>query len=154
MVAGDAAVAARFDAIRRQVLEKRRDGEKLRQEVAAMREKMRNHLDTSDREGFDLKQGRGGITDIEFMVQYAVLRWAADHPALVAWSDNIRLLETLAGEGLLAADRAGELVAAYQRLRNAHHRRTLEERPAKVPWSELRGERELVERQWQQWMAP
>ena len=151
-VAGDEGVKARFDAVRRRVLVRSRDPEALRREVVEMREKMRAHLDRSDGDHFDLKQGRGGITDIEFMVQYAVLRWAASCPALTGWSDNIRLLETLAREGLLAGEAAEGLILAYQRLRHAYHRCTLQERPALVAQEELREERAVVERQWRGWM--
>ena len=39
-----------------------------------MREKMRKHLGKDAKDGkFSLKQGSGGIVDIEFMVQFAVL---------------------------------------------------------------------------------
>jgi len=151
-VAGDEGVKARFDAVRRRVLVRSRDPEALRREVVEMREKMRAHLDRSDGDHFDLKQGRGGITDIEFMVQYAVLRWAASYPALTGWSDNIRLLETLAQEGLLAGEAAEGLILAYQRLRHAYHRCTLQERPALVAQEDLREERAVVERQWREWM--
>ena len=44
----------------------------------------------------DVKQDPGGITDIEFLVQYLVLREAYRYPDLVRWSDNIRQLEALA----------------------------------------------------------
>ena len=151
-VTGDEGVKARFDAVRRRVLQRPRDPEVLRREVVEMREKMRAHLDRSDEDRFDLKQGRGGITDIEFMVQYAVLRWAASHPALTGWSDNIRLLDSLAAEGLLAGDAAEGLILAYQRLRHAYHRCTLQEQPALVAQEELPEERAVVERQWREWM--
>ncbi|MBE1118754.1 hypothetical protein IH683_23820, partial [Escherichia coli] len=44
---------------------------------------------------FDLKHDAGGIVDIEFMVQYAVLAWSGKHPALLEFTDNIRILEGL-----------------------------------------------------------
>ncbi len=151
-VAGDERVRGRFEAVRRRILRRTRDPVALRREVVEMREKMRAGLDRSDARRFDLKQGRGGMTDLEFVVQYAVLRWAAEHPELVAWSDNIRLLETLAGEGLLEGGRAEGLILAYQRLRHAAHRCTLQEEPALVAQEALREERALVERQWREWM--
>ena len=48
-----------------------------------MREKMRKHLGQEYKDGkFSLKQGSGGIVDIEFMVQFAVLAWSHEHPQL------------------------------------------------------------------------
>ena len=151
-VAGPPPLADAFDALRRRVLQRPRDADELRRDVVTMREKMRRHLDRSDARHFDLKQGRGGITDIEFMVQYAVLKEAAHHPELTAWTDDIRLLETLAAAGLMTGEAAEGLILAYQRLRHAAHRCTLAERPARVPRGELVQERALVERQWAAWM--
>ena len=48
-----------------------------------MREKMRAHLGSKAGDaGFDLKHDRGGIVDLEFMVQYQVLAHAETHPEL------------------------------------------------------------------------
>jgi hypothetical protein len=44
---------------------------------------------------FHLKQDPGGIADIEFMVQYAVLAHAHRYPALLTYTDNIRQLDGL-----------------------------------------------------------
>lgn len=45
-----------------------------------MRGKMRAALETKDPGLFDLKQGAGGIVDIEFLVQFWVLAWSNAHP--------------------------------------------------------------------------
>jgi glutamate-ammonia-ligase adenylyltransferase len=147
-VAGDAALAERFAQIRREILRHERDPEALRREVREMRARMRRELDKSRAGRFDLKQGRGGIADIEFMVQYAVLRWANAYPDLADWTDNIRLLETLSRYDLLPGDAAAELTAAYKALRAAYHRSALQEEPTVVPDDELRPERERVTSLW------
>jgi glutamate-ammonia-ligase adenylyltransferase len=82
---------------------------------------------------FDLKQGRGGIADIEFIVQYSVLRWAAEHPELTVWTDNVRLLETLDRLRCCRARAAADLTDAYKALRAAYHRNALQETPGVVP---------------------
>jgi glutamate-ammonia-ligase adenylyltransferase len=97
---------------------------------------------------FDLKQGRGGIADIEFIVQYSVLRWAAEHPDLAVWTDNIRLLETLARLSLLPGQAASDLTDAYKALRRAYHRSALQEQSKTVPENELVPERERVQALW------
>ncbi len=121
-IAGDPALAERFRAVRRETLCRSRPSDKLRQEVRDMRAKMREQLDRTRPGRFDLKQGRGGIADIEFMVQYSVLRWAGDHPDLADWTDNIRLLETLSRHALLPGGAAEDLTRAYKSLRAAYHR--------------------------------
>jgi glutamate-ammonia-ligase adenylyltransferase len=148
VVAGDERVKARFDAIRREVIACPREEQRLRTEVVEMREKMRAGLDKSGAERFDLKQGAGGIVDIEFMVQYTVLRWANDHPDLLVWTDNIRLLETLSRLGLLRDHAAERLMGVYKVLRAAYHRSALQDQPPLVASDTLSEERALVRDIW------
>ena len=147
-VAGDQEVISRFQEIRRAVLSQQRDPDRLRSEVVEMREKMRDSLDKSNDELFDLKQGLGGIADIEFMVQYAVLSWAHKYPDLLDWTDNIRLLDGLARHGIFADDVAQSLADAYRSFRSAAHRLTLQERPALVSQDKLETERTRVREIW------
>ena len=152
-VAGDAAPAERCGLIRHAVICRPRDPERLREDVRAMRARMRDNLDKSGRGRFDLKQGRGGIADIEFMVQYSVLRWAARYPDLAFWTDNIRQLETLARLDLLPGQTTADLTAAYKALRGAYHRSTLQDQPKTVPDDALLTERARVRGLWRELMG-
>ena len=152
VVAGDPAIAEAFDTIRRAVLGQKRDREKLRQEVLEMRDKMRSQLSKDEEGAFDLKQGRGGIADIEFMVQYAVLAWACDYPALLDYTDNIRLLEGLAACSLMPPDDVALLSDAYRAYRARVHRLKLQDLPAIAGEDEFRNYREGVVRIWREWM--
>lgn len=151
-IAGDADLCARFEATRRRILSRERDPETLRTAVREMREKMRASLDRSTDERFDLKQGAGGIADIEFMVQYAVLRWACRYPDLLQWSDTIRLLETLESRRILPEGQAEMLADCYRAFRTAHHRNVLQERPGTMPLDRLEGERARVRAAWRELM--
>ncbi len=151
-VAGDPLLAERFGRVRREILCMEREPEGLRKDVREMRERMRENLDKTRGGRFDLKQGRGGIADIEFMVQYSVLRWAARHPELADWTDNVRLLETLARLELLPGNRAEDLTAAYKDLRAAYHRSALQEQPTTVPEDRLVKPRERVRMLWRELM--
>lgn len=153
VVTGDHDLAQAFAAVRREVLGRKRDPQALQCEVREMRERMRLELADRDPEHFDLKQGRGGIADIEFMVQYHVLRYAHAHPGLLVWSDNIRLLETLGAEGLLAPGDAAYLADAYRHYRARVHQLTLQELPAVVAATEFRDLRDRVIVLWQQVMG-
>jgi glutamate-ammonia-ligase adenylyltransferase len=148
-VAGDDHLAVRITGMRNQVLRLERDPAELRDQVADMREKMRAGLDRSREDLFDIKQGRGGITDIEFMVQYAVLRWAREYPALTAWTDNIRLLETLADVGVMDPSLGESLVLAYQRFRDTYHHLTLQDQPGLLKGGALEAERRQVMAAWE-----
>jgi [glutamine synthetase] adenylyltransferase / [glutamine synthetase]-adenylyl-L-tyrosine phosphorylase len=152
-VAGDASLAGRFAEVRRAIICRPRDPERLRADVCAMRARMREHLDKAGRGRFDLKQGHGGIADIEFMVQYAVLRWAAQHPALAVWTDNIRCLETLARLDLFPGAAAADLTDAYKALRGVYHRSALQDQSRTVPDDALLPERERVRALWRELMG-
>ncbi|KRT55685.1 Glutamine synthetase adenylyltransferase [endosymbiont of Ridgeia piscesae] len=152
-VAGDPKAKARFEAVRRHILGQPREVQRLRAEVLEMREKMRQSLDKSSAAQFDLKQGRGGIVDIEFMVQYAVLRWAHQHPELLEWTDNVRLLETLSRLGLLAGDTAELMTGAYKVFRAVYHRNALQDQAALIVDDQLTEERAMVREAWADLMA-
>jgi len=151
-VAGDRALAERFGQVRREILCREREPKQLRSDVRAMRERMRKNLDRTRNGWFDLKQGHGGIVDIEFMVQYLVLRWVARYPALADWTDNVRLLETLARLDLLPGTAAADLTDAYKALRAAYHRSALQEQPTRIPDTQLVGPREQVQARWRELM--
>ena len=152
-VAGDLKPAARFNEIRHEILCQERDPDSLRKDICEMRERMRKELVSKDPEIFDLKQGVGGITDIEFLVQYGVLRWANEYPDLVKFTDNIRLLEGFSRHKLMKSKDAESLSDAYRNLRAKIHRLALQEEPAQVDASEFREERERVTTLWNHWLT-
>ena len=155
-VAGDPAVALQVDAVREEVLCQERDEASLAREVQGMRNKMREHLlsskDAEDGE-FNLKQGSGGIVDIEFMVQYAVLAWSHREPELARWSDNVRILETLGRKGLFEQQECDALTQAYLAYRSAAHQLSLQQQPGVVPAGRFDAERAVVTAKWQQLFA-
>jgi glutamate-ammonia-ligase adenylyltransferase len=152
VITGDPAIAQRFDAVRRQTLGKVRDLPALRQEVLDMRAKMMASLDKSKDGLFDLKQGRGGIVDIEFMVQYGVLAFAHAYPALLDYTDNIRILERLAQAGVMRVADAEYLSETYRNYRDRVHRLKLQEQSAVVPAEEFVAQRRGVQQIWSAWL--
>jgi glutamate-ammonia-ligase adenylyltransferase len=118
--AGDAGIGARFEALREQVLRLPRDPALLQTEILTMRKKMQEaHPNRSGL--FDLKHDAGGMIDIEFIVQYLVLRHAADYPVMTGDIGNIALLK-LAGElGLIDTTLALTVANAYRLFRKLQH---------------------------------
>ncbi len=153
VVYGDPLLNRQFDAIRREILSRPREGEKLQTEVREMREKMRAHLGDKHHGRFDIKADRGGITDIEFITQYLVLRYAAQAPKLTRWSDNVRILELMAQNDIMRDDEAQALTHAYVTLRDELHHLALQELPGNVAPDAFAAEREQVERSWQTWLG-
>ena len=125
-IGGDAALCQRFEAVRTAVLCKAVRRETLRKDVLEMRQRMRRELAQSDPACFDIKQDTGGIADIEFLVQYWILASAAEHPELIAYSDNIRQLEGLARAGLVDPQTAEWLKETYIVYRTILHHLSLE----------------------------
>ncbi len=148
-VAGDATLREAFTGLRRSVLAEAVHHETLRDDVMQMREKMRAELNQGTDELFDLKQGLGGVTDIEFIVQYLVLRDAAREPDLTFWSDNIRQLEALSAAGILAADEAELLAATYREFRGHMHRLALAGQPRLIVRHEIEGPAGRIRAIWQ-----
>lgn len=122
VIVANNSLAKRFNQIRQSILTLQRDASLIRQEVFDMREKMRTHLKDTPKAMIDIKQTHGGIVDVEFMVQYWVLTCAYEHPSIVVWSDNLRLLETLANLHIIAPETEQALSHAYLTMRHAGHR--------------------------------
>ncbi len=123
-----------FEAIRRAALCAGRDPDLLRADVLEMRERLRRERDRSANGQFDIKQGRGGLVDLEFLVQWAVLRHAPRRPSLTEASDTESLLHGLAEAGVL--DDAQALSHAHQTLLAAALSCTLQGRSRLLPINE------------------
>ena len=149
--AGDAAIGARFERIRDAVLRKDRSGQEqqLKDEVRAMRKRMRD-ANVNPGALFDLKQDEGGMIDIEFIVQYLVLRHASQYPQLTANAGNIALLRLSAELGLIDAGLAQAVADAYRAMRRLQHQVRLQgQEKARVDPQLLGGHPEAVRRLWQ-----
>lgn len=146
--AGDAEIGERFEAIRETVLRQQRDDAKLKQEVLAMRKRM--HDAHPNRSGlFDLKHDAGGMIDIEFIVQYLVLRHACDHPQLTADIGNIALLKLCGELGLIERELAVRVSDAYRRFRKLQHQIRLQgDDKARVTKEKVEDEATVVRQLW------
>ncbi|MFC7000521.1 hypothetical protein ACFQMB_02285 [Pseudobowmanella zhangzhouensis] len=113
---------------------------------------MRSHLSQGDESKFDLKQDRGGIADIEFIVQFLVLAHSHGFPELTRWPDNVRIIEQALQHDLLTSAQASTLNQAYLAYRNRGHHLTLQGAPLLVEDQELMQLRGEVSEIWQQLM--
>jgi glutamate-ammonia-ligase adenylyltransferase len=149
-VAGDAAIGARFERLRDEVLAMKRDPAQLAADVLAMRRRMlEGHPNRSGL--FDLKHDRGGMVDVEFIVQYLVLAHAHEHPRLLGNLGNIALLR-IAGElGLIDAGMGRAVGDAYRRFRKLQHELRLNNAAfARVPAESVTAEASTVRALWRQ----
>jgi glutamate-ammonia-ligase adenylyltransferase len=152
--AGEAELGYRFEAERAHVLTQVRDLPHLRSEVLAMRRRMLDgHPNTSPL--FDLKHDRGGMVDIEFIVQYLVLAYSHRHGDLVRNLGNIALLQMAGGMRLIDTALGREVADAYRTFRRLQHRMRLNgaER-ARIEPGEVESEAAAVRRLWRDVFGP
>jgi glutamate-ammonia-ligase adenylyltransferase len=153
MVFGDAPLQRAFAEVRHSILARERDEETLTKAVSDMRTKMFNHLGNKKPGRFMLKEDKGGITDIEFIAQYLVLRFSHAKPKLTHWSDNVRIFESLMQQEVISATDAQQLTVAYTSIRNQLHHRNLLGFEGDVAETLFVEERKNVINIWQQWLS-
>jgi glutamate-ammonia-ligase adenylyltransferase len=146
-VLGEPGMAQRFDAVRESVITAPRDREALRQEIVAMRQRVRaaHPVKTGS---FDVKHSEGGMVDAEFAVQYLVLAHSGEHRELIPNVGNIALLQRAEAAGLLPAQVGQRAAAAYRELRRVQHRARLNEEPTQVEPEALAAERDAIQALW------
>jgi [glutamine synthetase] adenylyltransferase / [glutamine synthetase]-adenylyl-L-tyrosine phosphorylase len=151
-VAGAPELRAEFERTRLDVLRHAVRRETLRDEVRAMRERMRRELSKGTGEILDLKQDAGAIADIEFLAQYWSLKWAREYPPVAMFSDTIRQLESVASADLVPQATVDVLTAAYRAYRTRMHHLSLAGEPGLLSTAEFVAERAAVTRLWDEAM--
>ncbi|RYF41429.1 MAG: bifunctional [glutamate--ammonia ligase]-adenylyl-L-tyrosine phosphorylase/[glutamate--ammonia-ligase] adenylyltransferase, partial [Comamonadaceae bacterium] len=146
-VFGSEALHQRFEAIRTAVITAPRDIVALRNEIVAMREKVRSARPVRG-EKFDVKHSAGGMVDAEFAVQFLVLAFSGAHPELAANVGNIALLQRAEAAGLLPPGVGTQAASAYRELRRVQHKARLNEEPTQVVLPALQAERDAIQRAW------
>ncbi len=147
--AGDAAIGERFEAVREALITELRELSQLKADVIAMRQKMlEGHPNKTTL--FDLKHDRGGMVDIEFMVQFLVLAHAHEHPILAKDLGNITLLRLAAERELVPVELGRQCQEAYRVFRKNQHRLRLNDQEfARLPTDGLLEERRSVLALWE-----
>ncbi len=146
-VAGKPAVQATFESIRKDVLAQPRDDAQLRRAVRDMRDKIIQAKQPPEGETFNLKHSRGGLTDIEFMVQYRVLLHANKFASLCETTDNIGLLHVLHQHHLIT-DQQFELCDVIRIYHHYLHTRVLQNESVDMPSSHVQAQIDLVRACW------
>jgi glutamate-ammonia-ligase adenylyltransferase len=125
-VAGDQALAAEFLETIQPFRYPRSLNQGVLREVAAMKDRIENEVVKADELERNVKLGRGGIREVEFVVQSLQLLHAGRQPFLQG-SQTLPGLEKLAQYELLAKEDARSLADAYCFLRNVEHRLQMED---------------------------
>lgn len=131
LVIGSLVLENKFEHIRKEILQMHRDNEKLKIDLCTMRQKILNQTKTPPNH-WDIKKGKGGIIDIEFLVQYWVLCFAQLQPELLRYTDNEGILDCLEANALISNEQAQVLKEAYTTYRDALHDCNLAQQPGIV----------------------
>ena len=128
-IAGSKDIIDKFNEIRNEIIRTPKDDSKLKAEVLSMRQKMRSHLDRSSDKLYDIKQGPGGMIDVEFISQYLLLKYAPLYPEMKLWTDNVRILEECSNLGIVDPKTTKDLIQAYIDIRKIYHELSLADLP-------------------------
>ena len=152
--AGDAALGARFEALRDEILSRPRDAAALAAEITKMRQRM--HDGHPNRTAlFDVKHDAGGMVDLEFIVQYLVLAHAHAQPRLLGNLGNIALLGIAAELGLIDTDAARACADAYRTCRRVQHRLRMNGAQfARLPAAEVAQQQAAIQELWKRVFPP
>jgi [glutamine synthetase] adenylyltransferase / [glutamine synthetase]-adenylyl-L-tyrosine phosphorylase len=94
-------------------------------EIAAMRARMEKEIGTENRERLNLKQGSGGLVDVEFITQMMALRHGHRLPQLRR-RNTTELIRGLAETGLLTTSEAATLESDYRFMLQLENRLRIE----------------------------
>jgi glutamate-ammonia-ligase adenylyltransferase len=124
-VAGDVSLIAETEAVAQGFVFGRGLEEKEVAEIARMRRRMEQELAHEEAGHVDLKTGRGGLVDVEFIAEMLVLRHGHDHPS-VRQRRTEEALDALRDVGALAPADHDALVEGYRFLRRVESRLRIE----------------------------
>ena len=147
-VVGEAQLAADFAERRAEIIRLPREAPELKKAILDMREKMRREK-PGPADAFDIKSSRGGMVDIDFLVQYLVLLHAAAVPSLAQATETLILLQELAQSGVLDRADAEKLSATWSLYLETEHRNKLMEEAPVVDSAEFQRCREHVAHVWE-----
>jgi glutamate-ammonia-ligase adenylyltransferase len=95
--------------------------ESVRSEIHRLRMRMENEIARESEGSYNIKTGRGGLVDVEFIVQYLQLRYGHDHPE-VRSTNTLIALKTLLGWNVFSDDDGEVLITGYKFLRRLENR--------------------------------
>jgi [glutamine synthetase] adenylyltransferase / [glutamine synthetase]-adenylyl-L-tyrosine phosphorylase len=125
VIAGDATLAREVEAARQQFVYGRGLSAAEVGEIAAMRHRMETEIGVEDKTRLNIKQGRGGLVDVEFLAQMMSLAHGHAHRELRV-RNTMGLLEALDRLHLLSADDAFTLGDDYRFMSRLENRLRIE----------------------------
>ncbi len=147
-VTNSSKLADGFVAVRKKVLTLAREKQEVNASILEMRNKMISNDNNQYDSEFNIKKSKGGVIDIEFMVQFLVLSHSNSYPELAEHTDNIRILDVCSAVGILDAEVAQDLQSIYLKYREHLHRLSLKLLPGTVNQDAFADEMRKVQKYW------
>lgn len=125
VIAGEPELGAEVEAARREFVFGRGLSRDEVGEIAGMRLRIERELGADGRGRVNIKQGRGGLVDVEFLTQMMALRYGHAHPALTGRS-TVALIRGIGECRLLEREVAVQLETDYRFLSHLENRMRIE----------------------------
>lgn len=120
-IAGEPRLCEQFEALSRGLVFGLPMGPELIDEIRNLKQRIDAGVDSGDEAGREIKRGRGGIREIEFLIQALQLLYGARQKELRVRS-TLELIPRLAARGHLNPDEAEQMAEDYIFLRRLEHR--------------------------------
>ncbi|HJV35855.1 bifunctional [glutamate--ammonia ligase]-adenylyl-L-tyrosine phosphorylase/[glutamate--ammonia-ligase] adenylyltransferase [Geomonas sp.] len=96
-------------------------GEEVRKEIHRLRMRMENELAKESEGSYNIKTGRGGMVDVEFVIQFLQLKHGAEHPEIRS-STTLQALDAMRKLSIVSEEEFQTLSEGYQFLRRLENR--------------------------------
>ncbi len=121
VVLGESAFSSQLEQVISQTVYGASISEEGRGEIRRLRQRMELELARESAGNYNIKTGRGGMVDVEFMVQYLQLRYGQRYPELRT-TNTITALREIRAIGLISEEMADTLYNGYIFLRRLENR--------------------------------
>ena len=121
VVVGPPEIRAQIDEINQRITWEKELPDNLQNEIYRLRQRMEKEIAHEGKSQFNIKTGRGGMVDVEFLVQYLQLKHGAQVPA-VRVQNTLTGVQVLREQGLLTDEEADILHDGYKFLRRLENK--------------------------------
>ena len=121
MAAGSAALAVSYDALTAEIVYERPLPDNLAEEIFRLRQRMEKELGKENEQHRNIKTGRGGMVDVEFIAQYLQLLHGKQNQTLRC-RNLVDALSALQSEHLISVLDYENLTSGYKFLRRLENK--------------------------------
>jgi len=146
-IAGNLDIKPNFEKTRRLIITLKREPAELGKAITDMRQKIYQNQKPAEGLTINSKHSRGCMVDIEFLVQYWVLKYANKFASLTESTDNIGLISELHHLGLIS-DEDLQLRDCYPVFHKWLHTQVLQNQSADITSDLVRKEIDVVKKCW------